>query len=48
MPLMLILHIGGMLGLKHPKEQAENFLNMRWRLVSLLPSPSSSSGGEEP
>jgi hypothetical protein len=42
-PLMLNLHIGGVLELAHSRKQAENLLNRRQRLVSLLPSPSSSS-----
>jgi hypothetical protein len=39
---MLSLHLGGMLGLAYPKEQVENLLNRRRRLVSLLPTPPSS------
>jgi hypothetical protein len=40
--LMLSRHLGGMLGLAYPKEQAENFLNRRRGLVSLLYTPPSS------
>jgi hypothetical protein len=42
-PIILSLHISGMLGLVHPKELVDNLLNRRRGLVSLLPSPSSSS-----
>jgi hypothetical protein len=47
-PLMLCFSHQRVLGLAHPKEQAKNVPNRRWGFVSLLPSPSSSTRGEEP
>jgi hypothetical protein len=47
MPLMLSLYLGGVLGFAYPKEQAENFLNRRRGLVSMLPLPLAAIGGEE-
>jgi hypothetical protein len=42
-PIKLCFDIGSMLRLAHPKDQAKHLPNGGLRLVSLLPSPSSSS-----
>jgi hypothetical protein len=46
-PFMLSLHLGGVLGLAYPKEQAENILNRRWGLSPCCPLLLAVIGGEE-